>query len=533
MRMFSRRRGSKLGVVATTGVLALVLAACGGGSGGGGGGGESKGNLVVGTTDSVKRTDPAACYSYYCSNILQNAGNTLYTYKGGTDLVPSLATEKPKISDDGLTYTIPIRKGVTFHDGSKMTAKDVKFSLNRAPWINHPEGAGFLLDGIEKIDTPDPHTVVIHLKHPDITFGAKLAYQVATIVPSDTYKSPDGPLSSSDDPGKYIRKKFIGTGPYKVTDFRPNESITLTAYDDYWGQQPKNHKVLVKFYEKSSQLLTALKSDQVDVAWRGFTPEQRDSLQNGDINTVEGKGAEIRYIVMNPRLDPVDSVKVRKAIAAAMDRKRIVKNVLGGAGTPLYSMVPSTFDANKPVFKKQYDGKKPSDFVDGKVKLTLWYSTNHYGPTEPKLAQSVARMLKESGSFDVTLKSAAWSQFTEDAWPGKTGQYQAFLLGWYPDYMDVDDYVTPFYSCDGFLSMYCNDKMTKLIKKEQTATDPTSQKRMETFSEIQQLSAEDVPLVPLYVDTPMIFTQSGVQGVKKTMGPAQIVRYSTMSSGNG
>lgn len=528
MRMLSRRR---TGAVAVTGALAVVLAACGGGSGGGGG----SENIVVGTTDTVNTLDPAKCYNYYCSNIFQNAGGTLVTYpSGSTELQPQLAAEMPQISDDGTTYTFKLRKGVTFTNGSPMTSKDVKFSLNRARWINHPEGAGFLLDGIESIETPDKHTVVINLGSPDITFGSKLAYTVATIVPSDAYKSPDQRLGEDVPPQEkeqYIKEEFIGTGPYKIKELREGQSITLEAYDNFYGQAPKNDMVQVQFFGKSSQMQAALQSGEIDVAFRHLTPEQRKSLQNSDsVKTIEGEGASIRYIVFNTKTEPTNDADVRRAVSAAIDRERIVSDVLNGAGEPLYSMVPPMFEANTAAFQQQYENKQASDFVDGKVDLTLWYSLGHYGDTEPSLAQAIARMLEESGSFNVSLKSAEWAQFSANAYPGKSGQYPAFLLGWYPDYLDPDNYVQPFFhSEDSFLQFYDNPKMDQLLEQEKTADAPDSQARMQALAEIQKLAAKDAPTVPLYVETPYAFARQNVQGVSDTMGAAQIFRYSMIS----
>lgn len=528
MRMLSRRR---TGAIAVAGALAMVLAACGGGSGSAGGGEE---NIVVGTTDTVNTLDPAKCYNYYCSNVMQNAGGTLVTYpSGSSQLTPQLAAEMPEISEDGTTYTFKLREGVTFTDGSKMTSEDVKFSLDRARWMNHPEGAGFLLEGIESIETPDKYTVVINLSAPDITFTSKLAYTVATVLPSDAYPSPSKPLKDGLPPEKYeeyVKEKFVGTGPYKIEEFREGQSITLSAYENYYGEPPKNDNVLVQFYGESAQMQAALQSGEIDVAFRALTPEQRKSLQGSDIKTIKGEGASIRYIVFNTKMEPTSNADVRRAVSAAIDRERIINEVLGGAGEPLYSMVPPVFEANEPSFEKQYANKKPSDFVNGKVDLTLWYSLGHYGDTEPALAQIIGRMLEESGSFNVTLKSAEWAQFSANAYPGKSGQYPAFLLGWYPDYLDPDDYVYPFYhSQRSFLQFYDNPKMDKLLNQEATAESPDSKARMQTFAQIQQLAAEDAPLVPLYVDIPYAHAQKHVQGVADTMGPAQIFRYSVIS----
>ncbi|MQA83428.1 MAG: hypothetical protein GEV03_02045 [Streptosporangiales bacterium] len=531
----STRPRRLIATLAIGGALSLVAAACGGG----GEGEEGGGGLIVGTTDTVNTLDPAKCYNYYCSNILFNVGETLVSYDPKTsELAPKLAAEMPEISDDGKTYTFKLRDGVTFHDGSEMTSEDVKFSLERANWMTHPEGAGFLLDGIESIETPDPLTAVIQLAEPDITFGSKLAYATATIVPSDKYPAPEEKLPADADPAsyeEYVHEDLVGTGPYRIEDFRENQSITLAAYDKYWGTKPKSQNVLVQFFEKSSQMQAALQSGEIDVAFRHLTTEQRESLQgNENIKTVEGAGASIRYLVFNPRLKPIDDPNVRKAIAAAVDRQRIIDDVFGGAGEPLYTMVPPDFEGSEPAFQEAYQGKKPSDFVNGKVKLTLWYSTDHYGDTEPALAQTIARTLEESGSFDVTLKSTEWAQFSEEAYPGKSGQYPVFLLGWYPDYLDVDDYLAPFYhSTSSFLRMYDNPKMDQLIDEEISAEDPEAQSRLQTFGEIQQLAAEDVPTLPLFVETPYAFVQSNVQGVDGTMGPEQIFRYYLMSKASG
>lgn len=495
----------------------------------------AKGNLIVGTTDTVTTVDPAKCYNYWCSSVVfNNAGNTLLGYApGSTQITPELAKEMPTISEDGTTYTFKLRQDVTFHDGSPMTAKDVKFSLNRARWIDHPEGASFLLDGIKSIETPSKYTVAIHLSEPDITFSSKLAYAVATILPSDAYPSPDGPLpadASTKMREKYIKEKFIGTGPYKIVDFRENQSMLMKAYDDYWGKQPTNDKVLTRFFAKASQLLVALKSDGIDVAFRHLTPAQQKSLQGSDkINVIEGKGAAIRYIVFNPKFETIAKDKVRKAIAATIDRSRIVSRVLNGGGAPLFSMVPSSYEANVPTFKKRYEGKKASDYLDHPVDVTLWYSRGHYGSTEPAIAQSIARMLEETDMFNVTLNSSEWAQFAANAWPGKSGQYPMFLLGWYPDYLDPADYLTPFYYSDhSFLKMYDNPKMDKLLEKQKLANAPASETRLETLAQIQKLAAKDVPTLPLFSVTPFAYARKNIEGVAKTMGPAQLFNFSVI-----
>lgn len=524
----SRRR--PLALIGLTGAVAVALSACAGSTGGGGDDGD---DVIIATTDDVPTLDPAKCYSYYCSTILDNVGSTLVSYEPDeTTVSPDLAAEEPDISDDGLTYTFTLREGVSFHDGSELTSDDVRFSLERARNINHPDGAAFLLEGIDSIDTPDERTVKIQLEEPDITFESKLAYNVATVVSSDSYDAPDEQLPEDvdiDTYEDYVNEDLVSTGPYSLEDHRPDESIELSAFDNYFDDEPENDRVLVNFYAESAQMVNALEAGEVDVAFRELTPEQRTSLENNDqIKTIDGDGASIRYLVLNPHLEPFDDPDVRKAMAAAIDRERLIDEVMDGAGEPLHSMVPPFFDeVSDPQFDELYADKEPSDFIDEEVTLDLWYATDHYGPTEPDLAETVSRMLEESGSFEVNQKSAEWPEFSENHAPGPTGQYPAHLLGWYPDYLDPDDYIQPFYhSEESFVRMYENPGMDDLIAEEQAADDPDDPERTETFGDIQEMAAEDAPVIPLYAEVPQAFTRDDIEGVQDTMDASQIFRYS-------
>lgn len=540
--MRGRIRGWSL--TALLAALALVAGACGTGDGetpGGTGGTEAGGgteqpqqaggDIIVGTTDTVKTIDPAKCYDYYCSNIFQNAGETLLSFAPGESTVsPQLAAEMPEISEDGLTYTFQLKDGVTFHDGSEMTAEDVVFSLDRGRLLQHPEGAAFLLAGIESVEATGDLEVTVTLGTPDITFPAKLAYTTATILPSDgPYEAPEEPVTDAAAAEEFINEQeFIGTGPYQLADFREDESIQLEAFEDYHGDEPANDRVLVRFFNEEAQLLAALQAAEIDIAFRHLNPEQRQSLEGSeDIQTIEGEGATIRYLVLNTLLEPMDDVNVRRAIAAAVDRQRIADEVHGGAVDPLYSMVATIFeDAYIPAFQEEYEGAEPSEFIDEPVDIELWYSTDHYGETEPGIAQVLERTLEETELFNVTLQSTEWAQFTEQAWPGETGQYPIFLLGWYPDYLDPDDYLYPFYHSEqSFLQMYANEEMDQLIEQEQTADAVDSPERIETFKEIQRLGATDVPTIPLFQEKPFAFARSNVEGVEETMDVSQTFRY--------
>jgi peptide/nickel transport system substrate-binding protein len=496
------------------------------------------GDLIVGTTDTVVSLDPAKAYDYYSSNIIQNVGQTLVGFAPGeTDPSPLLA-EDYEVSDDGLEYTFTLRDGVTFHNGKELTSEDVQFSFDRVMQMNHPAGAAFLLDGIESIDTPDDSTVVITLAEPNSTFLARLGYTVATIVPSDGhYPAPGTEVEGEDEEleqaaEEFVQEDLIGTGPYTLGEFREGESITLEANPDYWGEAPRNDRVLVRFFETSSQMKLALENGEIDVANRDFSPDEQEDLQaNDNIQTVQGEGGRTRYIVLNTTHDEVADAEVRQAVAAALDRDRINEDVFNDAVEPIYSMIPPGFDVSQPYFE-QYDDAEPTDFIDEggePIQISLHYGGERYGPTEPSLVQVIQRSLEETGLFEIDLVSTEWAQFTEEAWPGEDGQYPMFMLGWNPDFFDPDTYIEPFYFSGGFLGMYENPQMDQLISDQQQETDADA--RAEIFDEIQQIAAEDVPVIPLFQEVPFVYAQTDVQGLEETMDEVLIFRYWLISKG--
>ena len=519
-------------------VLAVVAAACGSGTtsttGEGGATSEAASGaaaaagdastLVVGATEVPSHLDPAVVYELFASNILYNTTNRLVEYAPGEgNIGPGLATEW-EISDDGLTYTFTLREDVTFHDGSELTSEDVKWSLERATNIAHPEGAAFLLDGIESIETPDDTTVVITLAEPSATFLPRLNYTVATILPSDgdTYTSPDQALEepSAQEAEEFINDEaIVGTGPYQLTNYTPGESVTLEAFDGYWGEAPAINTVQIQFFEASAQMKNAMSAGEIDLNVNEFTPAERAALQQEEgIETAEKEGGVIRYIVLDVTAEPYTDPEVRRAMSAAIDRQRIIDEVFEGAGVPLYSMIPSAFEENA-----DYISDITAEAPEG-TQIELWYPLNKYGDTEPDVAENISRSLTEAG-FEVTTQSADWAaEYSDNT---TTGAYSAYLLGWYPDYVDPDAYIDPFYGGE-YIPYYQSDEMKQLIREQQTQ-EIGSQERTQTFDEIQQLAAEDMPYIPLYEQGQIAYFADTVSGVDDTLTPAQQTWYFVLS----
>ncbi len=484
-------------------------------------GGSTEQKLVVGTTDKATTLDPADCYDYFSSNVLFNTCEQLISYEPGTTQVKGVLAKDWSVSEDKLTYTFELQEGVKFHDGTEMTSSDVEFSLERARDMGGDPG--FLLENIKDVETDGDYTVHIHLNHKSSPFLTKLGYTVASIVSEESYNTEE-----------FKPTEIVGTGPYKLKEWRQGEQVSLKAFKDYWGDQPYAKDVTVKIYGKSANLQNAIKTGEIDVAYRSFTPLQKTSLQdNSDVQTKEVASPYIRYLVINVQRSPFKDKNVRQAIASALDRGDIDETVYKGDVEPLYSMIPNKMWGHESTFERygttadisgaQELLQEAGYSEDNKLKMNLHYTTTHYGPLEDSLAQVVKSQIEETGMVDVTLQSAEWSRYTEDMVAGDMG---CFLLGWYPDYFDPDDYISPFLTTSGAKSLgsfYNNTEMNNLIQEEQELID--QDERTEVFSEIQDLLAEDCPYIPIYQGTQFAAFGKNVDPDSVILGPVQIFRY--------
>jgi len=537
--------------------LLLVAAACGGGGGagsGGGSGGGPSGSMVIGTTESLQNSfDPAQAYDYLGSQIVFNTAETLVTYApGATDPEPLLAASMPDVSPDGLTYTFVLRAGVKFSDGTPLNAAAVKFSLERAKAFGakDAESAGFLLSDIRSITAPADDKVVITLAQPNVTFLSRLAYSVASIVSPKAYAANvlTGTETGPAVTAKYKTDTVVGTGRYRITAYQERELIDLEANPDYWGTGPKIKRIRVRLFAKSSELKNSLQTGEVDVAFRSLQPEENAFFKNRPgFKLVEGTGSGIRYLVINVTAKPWDNVNLRRALAAAIDRKAIVDQVFGGSATALASMIPAAFPTSEPKWDQLYGAAAPAPtastskgakaapaptgktLVDkylaaagrssGTVPVELWYSPTHYGDTEQAVAEMVARSLEDTHRFTVKVRNVEWAEYGKKR---QAGEMPVFLMGWYPDYLDPDDYLEPFSDPSIFDPAKWDDaKMAELVQTEQRTQDPD--RRAEVLRQAQAYMADQVPYVPLFQAPQVAATTDKVSGV--VLDPIQIFRY--------
>jgi peptide/nickel transport system substrate-binding protein len=476
--------------------------------------------VLIGTTDKITELSPENSYDYWTWHVFGQVSEGLVTFKPGTTTIVGQLAESWTVSPDGLAYTFRLRKGVTFTDGSPFDAGSVKASLEYVLKHKGPEGGVGLIENIKTVEVVDATTVRIALKARDATFLSRMTWGVP---PAQIFKFPALPV------GEYTKGRFVGTGPYRIAQYVPGQRIVFEAYPGYWGAAPKTKRVIEVFYADASALAAAVESAQVDLGWHTFNPQDILRLQkNARLTVMRGPTMGVRYLVLNVTAKPFDNLKVRQSIAYAVDRDRISRNVFGGLNPPLYSMEPPAMWSYIDAFPKRDLAKARSLLAEAgytsgkKLSITLWYSPSHYGNTEADAAAVVKGAVEQTGAVTVNVRSQEWGDYTKSM---SKGEFGLFFLGWFPDFVDPDNFLAPWLteSPEG-LGTFLNKATSAQDKQyyaqfqkllgDAKATDDRAV-RTQLYQQGQRLLAESAILVPLWSNNLQQYAifQKGVKGI--------------------
>lgn len=527
--MTSATKNSKraIGVLAGTAAFALAIAGCAATNDGGGD--ASDGTILVGTTDKVTTLDPAGSYdngSFAVQN--QVFPFLLNSPLGSPDVEPDIAVSAEFTAPT--EYTVVLKPDLKFANGNDLTASDVKFTFDRQVEIADPNGASSLLYNLDSTEVVDDTTVVFHLKaENDQVFPQILSTFPGAIVDEDVFSATE--LTSDED----IVAGQAFAGQYTIASYDFNATIEFVPNPEYQGLlgAAENESVILSYYADSSNLKLDVQSGNIDVAYRSLSSTDVEDLRGDDKVVVhDGPGGEIRYIVFNfntqpygattPEADAVKAQAVRQAAAALVDREEIADQVYKGTYTPLYSFVPAGFTGATEVLKELYgdgdggpDAGQAAEILDAAgvetpVKLSLQYnSDDHYGPSSGDEYALVKSQLEADGLFEVDLQSTEWVQYSEDR---TADVYPAYQLGWFPDYSDADNYLTPFFLTENFLgNHYDNAEVNGLILKQAVTVDPAE--REAVIEEIQAKVGADLSTLPLLQGAQVAVSGADIDGL--------------------
>jgi peptide/nickel transport system substrate-binding protein len=483
------------------------------------------GRIVIGTTAVISTLDPADANTIFANNLLYNLGDRLYTYKSSsTELEPQLATAFPTISADGLTYTIPLRQGVVFHDGTPFNAEAMAFSVNR--FMQNGGTPSYLLSDVDKVTATGEYELTIRLKQPFAAFSSLLAFSGLCAVSPKAYEIKEGSFKASE---------FVGTGPYKLVNYG-SDQLQLAAFDQYWGPKPANTGIDVQFFSSPANLYNAFRTKAVDLAYQNLAIDQIRNLQDGAAQhgwqVIESSGSGIDYLTLNLNSPPLDKLEVRQAIAAIMDRPVLQDRVFMGQIDPLYSLIPSTLAVQSPVFQAAFEApnaEKAKSLLtqlgysqEKPLKLEFWYRSNLVNDQLAAITLKAVAKQQLDGLLQFQLNGIESTTAYRNL---DKGAYPIFLLDWAPDFLDPDNYIQPFMECSkgspengceegsSFLqgSFYYSDRANQLITRSRQEQNPAQRKQY--FDQLQQLLVEDVPFIPLWQSKDFLFAQKDIQGV--------------------
>ncbi|MDT4918656.1 MAG: peptide/nickel transport system substrate-binding protein [Pseudonocardiales bacterium] len=521
---------------------AVTLAACGSAKKGGGSSGSA---ITVGTTDSVIALDPAGSYDFGSLTIEENIYQFLMQVPAGKkapepDAAESCSFTKPT------EYTCKMKSGLKFSNGDPLTANDVAFSFQRVVDIANPNGPSSLLGNMKSVAATDASTVVFTLNNPnDQTFPFVLGTSAGPIVDSKVF------------PAKKLLpdNQVIGSGPYMISSapgaYSKNQLAQFTANPNYSGPNtPKTNTVTMKYYTTSDNLKLDVQSGNIDVAYRTLSPTDIASLKSdSNVKVLTGSGGELRYLVFNLKTMPGDNdaqkLAIRQAMAYSIDRQDLATNVYKGTYQPAYSMVPQGIGFATEPFKDVYgDTPNPDKAkqvldaagVQTPVSLHIDYvSDGHYGPTSGDEYNQLKRQLEATNLFKVEIQGTAYTTYSAER---VKDTYPIYQLGWFPDFVDGDNYLFNFLNPSNFVhAHYCDnqgptapcvkDGVLPLLTQEETQS---GQARADAFTQIQKILATGtMPYLPLLSGYQVAVSGTSVSGVQETLDPTYLFRMWLLS----
>jgi peptide/nickel transport system substrate-binding protein len=475
--------------------------------------------VVIGIAGELPSLDPAArIHDLVSWEVLQNTMSGLLRYDAENNLVPVLAEDLPLISEDMLEYTFKLRPGLTFPDGSDLTAEDVNFSVGRAIGLGNFQANRYLKDAnednfadVDAVQVIDSETVKFVLQEPTSYFLSVLATPPFYIVSQECYLERPEPQNSCG-----------GIGPYTITDWTPGGQMRLKANPEWLGQPPAVADIQLRFYGDSESMRRSLENNAIDVAWTGLSSEDRRALQEtGSFTLWEGASAFKSYLVFEQSERPWSNARLRQAIAYSLDRQALVDAVFDGTRRALFSPVPDDtpghiaseperdLDVASSILRAS--GYAPSQ----KLEMTIWYvNDGRYTVLEEAYATALKEQLEETGLIEVTLQGAPWDTFR----PGSLAcEYPAYLLGW-PSrgqpaaYLDAMSWIEYFITnTDSVCSNFESRAMTTLL--EEALEEVDEGRRLELYRQIQELWAEEYPTLDLTQEPRFVVSLAKIEDI--------------------
>ncbi len=445
--------------------------------------------LVMVIENSPTNLDPRVGLDGQSERIDELLFDDLCTRDEHLNVQPGLA-ERWEIPDP-LTYVFHLHQGVKFHDGHRLTSRDVKWTFDSLLQGKIRSTKASAYRPVDHIDAPDDSTVVFYLKQPFATFLWNVSDGAIGIVP----------YGSGDE----ISGHPIGSGPFRFVSAEPDKEVVIERNDTYWGEKPNLKRVRFAVIPDATTRALELRKGSADIAVTSLSEDTVLALEHEtNLEVLHAPGTVLGYLAFNTRDPVLKDVRVRQAIAYAIDRTAIVHYLLRDFARPAYSLLPpESWAYNGDVPRYDYNPDKARQLLEQagypaingvRFHLTMKTSTQE----SPRLVAAVLQeQLREVG-IALDIRTFEFATFLSDV---IRGAYQVHTLRWIGGNEDPDIFEYVFHSAKfspngGNRTYYANPRVDLLIDQARRELDQSVRKQI--YAEIQQILAEDLPYINLW-----------------------------------
>ncbi|MUV36799.1 Periplasmic oligopeptide-binding protein [Lentibacillus sp. JNUCC-1] len=503
-------------------IAAIVLSACAGdGSGNnnstepntsdnGNGGGEDN-TLTVDLASDPVSLDPHAANDGNSLYVMNAMYDTLVQMNTDLEIEPGLAESFEQIEDT--VWEAKLREGVKFHDGSELNAEVVKANLDRVRDPDIASPLSFLFDMIESVEVEDEYTVHITTKYPFSALPSHLAHPGGHMISMDLIEKSYDALDEGNDPFTVVNENPIGTGYFKYKDRVNGEYVALEKNEDYWGEEAQVDTVTFKTVPEDSARIAELKTGAADIIYPVNANDVEQINNTEGMHVKESDSASMSYLGMNNEKEPFNNVKVRQAIAMAINKDQLIEGVLEGvplpAKGPLAPTVNGYSEDTEPIEFDQDQAKKlleEAGYADGFKTSILAYDR-----TTSDIAENIQAQLSKIG-IEAEIEMAEVGAYLEVT---GNGSFDMFVGSWGTVTLDADYGLYPMFHSEnagdsGNRSFFKNDEVDSLLEQARKSTDEAERQKL--YAEAQQIIVDEATIVPLYHSVLLAGLQDSVDG---------------------
>ena len=463
-------------------VAVLLMAACGGGGGGGGGSTSATpkhgGTATIALESELATLDPLTSSLLVEREVFYNIYDSLFTIDPSLKIQPGLVTQWE--SSDPLTYKFTLRTGVKYQDGTAFKGASVKANIDRYMTASNSRRKSDLAS-VQSVEVVDDSHVIFHLKKPDATLLATLVDRAGMMLSMDAVAKGGANFS--------LAPVGAGTGPFQFVDWQRNDHLTLKKNPNYWkAGLPYLDGLTYRAIPDVNAIVSALKTGDIDIA-RTIGAKDVSSIK-ADSNFIYRDVPAIGFngFELNTGAPPFNDAAKRQAVATAIDRYAILKNINFNIGVVGYGPIPPSswaFDSSEKVFDKA-DPSKAKSMATG---FTFTYKT-----TSDPVAQQLAQLMQsELAAAGITMKIQS-EEFATEVQECQNHNFQACGVNW-SGRIDPDGNMYAWWHTGGSFndSLYSNSQVDKWLEDARTNTDQS--KRKQDYDSAQKQIVEDAPYV--------------------------------------